>query len=248
MTIEPIYNYSVNHQIQKLFLHKYERYLPTAFDESKSLLEKMNKLIEAQNQLIDVVNDHREDTRDKLKRGFEIIDGKLVSLDYDSENNRLLWATWQEVVVEPNTDYTLSYYSKQKYSNGVAYTPIMRMISIGVSHNPLQYIATTQTYKNVTNDFKRYSYTFNTGESSVIRIYFTSKSANELVYIYGTKLERGNKSTDWSPAPEDTQSQIDSTNNTLNSYKTTVEANNSFINRIKVRFYPVFLNERLMPL
>lgn len=79
MTIEPIYNYSVNHQIQKLFLHKYERYLPTAFDESKSLLEKMNKLIEAQNQLIDVVNDHREDTRDKLKRGFEIIDGKLVN-------------------------------------------------------------------------------------------------------------------------------------------------------------------------
>ena len=30
----------------KITLQRYERYLPTAFDESLTLLEKMNKLIE----------------------------------------------------------------------------------------------------------------------------------------------------------------------------------------------------------
>jgi len=40
------HNYSVKHNLKKLFLQRYERYLPTAFDESMSLLEKMNKLIQ----------------------------------------------------------------------------------------------------------------------------------------------------------------------------------------------------------
>lgn len=48
----------------KIALHKYERYLPTAFDESLTLLEKMNKLIEYLNlmgiQLNDVVEQWNE--------------------------------------------------------------------------------------------------------------------------------------------------------------------------------------------
>ena len=71
-------NYSVKNSLKKLFLQRYERYLPTAFDESMSLLEKMNKLIEAQNALIDVVNAHTEFTSDQLERAFEIIDENLA--------------------------------------------------------------------------------------------------------------------------------------------------------------------------
>ena len=59
-------NYSVKHSLKKLFLQRYERYLPTAFDESMSLLEKMNKLIESQNSIIDVVNNHVEFTSDQI--------------------------------------------------------------------------------------------------------------------------------------------------------------------------------------
>ena len=48
----------------KITLHRYERYLPTAFDESLTLLEKMNKLIEYLNamgvQLGDVVDQWNE--------------------------------------------------------------------------------------------------------------------------------------------------------------------------------------------
>ena len=41
----------------KITLQRYERYLPTAFDESLTLLEKMNKLIEYLNQMGILVND-----------------------------------------------------------------------------------------------------------------------------------------------------------------------------------------------
>ena len=41
----------------RITLAKYERYLPTAFDESLTLLEKMNKLIEYLNQMGVLVND-----------------------------------------------------------------------------------------------------------------------------------------------------------------------------------------------
>lgn len=70
-------NYSVKNSLKKLFMQHYERYLPTAFDESMSLLEKMNKLIESQNQLINVVNTHSEWTNEKLERAFGIIDSNL---------------------------------------------------------------------------------------------------------------------------------------------------------------------------
>ena len=70
-------NYSVKNSLKKLFLQRYERYLPTAFDESMSLLEKMNKLIEAQNSIIDVVNNHVVFTSKQIERGFDIIDTNI---------------------------------------------------------------------------------------------------------------------------------------------------------------------------
>src|SRR5690606_32002681 len=48
-------------------IHKYKRYLPTAFDESLSLLEKVNKIIEFLNTVINVTNDNTLEF-DKLER------------------------------------------------------------------------------------------------------------------------------------------------------------------------------------
>ena len=70
-------NYSVKSHLKKLFLQQYERYLPTAFDESMSLLEKMNKLIHSFNALIDVVNSHMAYTDEQLQKAFGIIDDNL---------------------------------------------------------------------------------------------------------------------------------------------------------------------------
>ena len=71
-------NYSVKTNLKRLFMQQYERYLPTAFDESMTLLEKMNKLIESHNAIIDVVNTHVEFTSDQLERAFDIIDDNLA--------------------------------------------------------------------------------------------------------------------------------------------------------------------------
>ena len=73
------HSYSVKSHLKKLFIQQYERYLPTAFDESMSLLEKMNKLIQSQNALIDVVNAHTEHTQDQLEKAFDIIDDNLAN-------------------------------------------------------------------------------------------------------------------------------------------------------------------------
>ncbi|MEB6232624.1 synaptonemal complex protein 1 [Mammaliicoccus sciuri] len=67
----------------------------------------------------------------------------------------------------------------------------------------------------------------------LLTIYDMPKDNNYKATIEWIKLERGNKATDWTPAPEDVQSQIDTANNTLSSYKTTIEANNSFIEQNK---------------
>ena len=70
-------SYSVRTNLQKLFMQRYERYLPTAFDESHSLLEKMNALIKAQNSLVDVVNGHVDFTSKQIERAFDIIDTNI---------------------------------------------------------------------------------------------------------------------------------------------------------------------------
>lgn len=43
-------------RIAELFIQKYERYLPTAFDGSLTILEKMNKIIEYLNEVGGLVN------------------------------------------------------------------------------------------------------------------------------------------------------------------------------------------------
>ena len=53
-----------------------------------------------------------------------------------------------------------------------------------------------------TTDYKRVSITFNSGNATVSTCRFECKS-NTPYLIYGLKLEKGNKATDWTPAPED---------------------------------------------
>ncbi|QYG29984.1 hypothetical protein K0O13_07700 [Mammaliicoccus sciuri] len=84
----------------------------------------------------------------------------------------------------------------------------------------------------------RLTYTFTASKASTtMLIYmaerFTTEIATAKITVKDMILVEGNKVGGYLPAPEDTQSQIDSTNNTLNSYKTTIEANNSFIEQNK---------------
>lgn len=69
-----------------LFLQKYERYLPTAFDESLTILEKVNKIIEMlikygqlSDELIDYLNKFKLEFDDKLKNNVDDIVDKMLN-------------------------------------------------------------------------------------------------------------------------------------------------------------------------
>lgn len=71
---------------------------------------------------------------------------------------------------------------------------------------------------NLTDDWKRYSVS---GKINAINkafvIYFR---AGYDAYVKCVKIEKSNKATDWSPAPEDIANRLDGVNNTLRTYKT----------------------------
>lgn len=146
-----------------------------------------------------------------IQKYGEVINGELTSVDYDSVNNRLMWATfYTNIPVQPNTDYTISYDARTKdgIAQGVVYTPIARLQDDGTDFNPRQYLATAQTYKNTTNEFQRYSFTFNTGANKRIKLTFTSKDVNSLTNIKKVKLEIGNKATPYEQSPNDISNAI----------------------------------------
>ena len=60
---------------------------------------------------------------------------------------------------------------------------------------------------SITSDFRRYSITFEITEKSDVTFFLESREAGE-IYECGWKLEKGNKATDWSPAPEDLESAL----------------------------------------
>lgn len=60
---------------------------------------------------------------------------------------------------------------------------------------------------SITSDFKRYSITFEITEKSDVTFFLESREAGE-IYECGWKLEKGNKATDWSPAPKDLESAL----------------------------------------
>ena len=62
----------------------------------------------------------------------------------------------------------------------------------------------------LTTSWKRYSRTFTTGSStSTGSMSYVLSTNNSTIQIRNPKLEKGNKTTEWTPAPEDVQNEID---------------------------------------
>lgn len=98
----------------------------------------------------------------------------------------------QRVAIEANTNYTLSAWIKWENTadSMIFYTNTGTMSGTSVSSQ----VGTT--------DYKRVSITFNSGDATVSTCRFEC-SSNTPYLIYGLKLEKGTKATDWTPAPED---------------------------------------------
>ena len=84
-------------------------------------------------------------------------------------------------------------------------------------------VAASQKIKvhEVTTEWVRHTVTYTAGMSGSIT--FWPVAANITIYLANVKLEKGNKATDWTPAPEDVDSSISAVNAKFASYSTTSE-------------------------
>ena len=131
----------------------------------------------------------------------------------------------QRVPIEPNTQYTLSAYIKWESAVGT----LMFYDKASPQSN------TNVTSQVGTSNYKRVSVTFNSNTGTVSTCRFEC-TTNTPYLIYGLKLEKGNKATDWSPAPED----METTVSNLTQRVTTAESkitDTAITNTVKKNFY-----------
>lgn len=109
--------------------------------------------------------------------------------------NLTAWNFYRPILSLEPGNYVFSGYVK-----GVSGLPAYIQVSAGDT------ILNAYTF-SITSDWKRYSITFEISEKSDVTFYLESREGGE-IYECGWKLEKGNKATDWSPAPEDLESAL----------------------------------------
>lgn len=126
-----------------------------------------------------------------------------------------------DIEIDLNTDYTLSWYAK---ASSDAYLPMMQFYCTnGTTPIVTRYGVSYQIA--VTKEWRRYSHTFRftsmPTSSTQLRVEPSTSSpdpANAYLIIGAFKLERGNKATDWAPAPEDIDADISNASKTATNF------------------------------
>lgn len=138
--------------------------------------------------------------------GFE---NDVSSRFYDENNKRWLRAFYsfaisQIVKVEKGKEYTISFTVKPVEEGEVstAYTPVRSEFSDKASEW-LVY----KTFSNIDKE-QRLSFTITPNSDKITLFFLTALKDMPDLYYTDIKLEKGNKATDWTPAPEDLQRQI----------------------------------------
>ena len=115
----------------------------------------------------------------------------------------------KELELEPETEYILSAYIKK--DSGITYDSGANMSWYGLSVNTV-----VVALDNLTTSWKQYSVkrkgkeiTVN-GDGAGIRIEPNKTITGGYIYVAGIQIEKGNKATDWKPAPEDINQQLTS--------------------------------------
>lgn len=148
----------------------------------------------------------------------EVVDLNGKKWVHLSQNDSNRWrGISQEVLsIKPSTPYTVSF---------IAYSQNNSTMTVGI-HQKLGNTIVTQNWQGftLTNSPKKYSYTFTTIGSSIdqFRFMIGNDQSPFDIYITDIKLEIGNKATDWTPAPEDTQSQIDGVTTRVTNAETSI--------------------------
>lgn len=126
---------------------------------------------------------------------------------------------YNEVQVEADTEYTLSFYAKGTGAILSYFYP--DCVASGThSNGNVTGSSDGNITTTLTTSWKKYWITWKTkstasGQKSIIPCRQLTEKGNSEVWLYGVKFEKGNKPTDWTPAPEDTEEDIKSINASL---------------------------------
>ena len=110
---------------------------------------------------------------------------------------------------------------KTQFQNETLTWSIDVKASRNITLNSVGFESNGQTKVDVTTNWKRYSYTFVNRFTNYYMFTFNNPTTNfnngDKIYIKLPKLETGNVATDWTPAPEDVETNV----NVLNTWKQT---------------------------
>lgn len=146
----------------------------------------------------------------------ESVDGDTIILTKkDGSDKTGFWFNLTDLVKTQFQNETLTWSIEIKASRNIT------LNSVGFESNG-------QTKVDVTTNWKRYSYTFVNRFTNYYMFTFNNPTTNfnngDKIYIKLPKLETGNVATDWTPAPEDVEQNV----NELNTWKqTTTETLNT---------------------
>ena len=146
-----------------------------------------------------------------LVNGFTVLKAKLP------DGRQYYDPFTQNITYEPNTKYTLSFYAKADSTCKIG------SFFYNIANDNRYFDGYTST--TLTTSWKRYSITWTTGNvarTANILPMRLQGTGSTWCYMYGLKFEKGNKATDWTPAPEDTQSQIDNITEITTSHTTSI--------------------------
>lgn len=130
---------------------------------------------------------------------------------------RVLANTWNVWVA--NEIYTVSFYAKASVAN--------------TTITPSRSMADSASAVTLTTTWKRYTGTIrSTATSDSGTLSFSVNNINATYYIAAVKLEKGNKATDWSPAPEDVDSSISAVDNKVTTVSNQYTTLNQTVNSV----------------
>lgn len=139
----------------------------------------------------------------------ETVDGDTIILTKKGGSDKTgFWFNLTDLVKTQFQNETLTWSIEIKASRNIT------LNSVGFESNG-------QTKVDVTTNWKRYSYTFVNRFTNYYMFTFNNPTTNfnngDKIYIKLPKLETGNIATDWTPAPEDVETNV----NELNTWKQT---------------------------
>ena len=142
---------------------------------------------------------------------------KIYIVDDNSEKAAKIagnsWDLAQYVNVEAGETYTMSCFARLETERSGAKL---------LFQPDLLKVSRFNFDKDLTTNYQKFTYTWACEVGGIERIHIRTANANDIMYVKKIKFEKGNKATDWTPAPEDVDAGIDNVRTDVDSLNDTV--------------------------